>query len=455
MLLKKKLNVQLKNKMQKMNFKFIILFISLAFSIHAKAQKVLSTQEAVTLTLENNYGIKIASNTVEIAENNSSVLNSGYLPTLTANSGATYNLDNTEAIFSNGNITNLNSAESSRYNASVNLNYTLFDGLGRYYNYKRLKEEKQLTELDARETIENTMLQLFSVYYNVAQLSQNTDAISQTLNISKDRLKRAEYQFDYGQSTKLGVLNAQVDINNDSINYINLKQQLKNSKRDLNVILGNSGDINFEVDTLINFVLNLNKADLLNKVKDNNVTLLQIRKNLVINEYNVKTWKSDFLPTLGLTGSYGWNKNNNNAASFLETSTNTGLSGGLNLSWNLFDGGGTITRVKNAKINLENQQLQKEQIIIDIERNFENAWDDFQNKLVIFNVQVENIITSKNNFERTQEKFKLGQATSIEFRQAQLNLLNSELSRNQAKYDAKLAELLVLQISGELLNLEF
>jgi outer membrane protein TolC len=455
MLLKKKLNVQLKNKMQKMNFKFIILFISLAFSIHAKAQKVLSTQEAVTLTLENNYGIKIASNTVEIAENNSSVLNSGYLPTFTANSGATYNLDNTEAIFSNGNITNLNSAESSRYNASVNLNYTLFDGLGRYYNYKRLKEEKQLTELDARETIENTMLQLFSVYYNVAQLSQNTDAISQTLNISKDRLKRAEYQFDYGQSTKLGVLNAQVDINNDSINYINLKQQLKNSKRDLNVILGNSGDINFEVDTLINFVLNLNKADLLNKVKDNNVTLLQIRKNLVINEYNVKTWKSDFLPTLGLTGSYGWNKNNNNAASFLETSTNTGLSGGLNLSWNLFDGGGTITRVKNAKINLENQQLQKEQIIIDIERNFENAWDDFQNKLVIFNVQVENIITSKNNFERTQEKFKLGQATSIEFRQAQLNLLNSELSRNQAKYDAKLAELLVLQISGELLNLEF
>ncbi|MFT5215518.1 MAG: outer membrane protein TolC [Glaciecola sp.] len=455
MLLKKKLNVQLKNKMQKTNFKFIILFISLAFSIHAKAQKVLSTQEAVTLTLENNYGIKIASNTVEIAENNSSVLNSGYLPTFTANSGATYSLDNTEAIFSNGNITNLNGAESSRYNATVNLNYTLFDGLGRYYNYKRLKEEKQLTELDARETIENTMLQLFSVYYNVAQLSQNTDAISQTLNISKDRLKRAEYQFDYGQSTKLGVLNAQVDINNDSINYINLKQQLKNSKRDLNVILGNSVDINFEVDTLINFVLNLNKADLLNKVKDNNVTLLQIRKNLVINEYNVKTWKSDFLPTLGLTGSYGWNKNNNNAASFLETSTNTGLSGGLNLSWNLFDGGGTITRVKNAKINLENQQLQKEQIIIDIDRNFENAWDDFQNKLVIFNVQVENIITSKNNFERTQEKFKLGQATSIEFRQAQLNLLNSELSRNQAKYDAKLAELLVLQISGELLNLEF
>lgn len=441
--------------MKKNKFNFKILFVVVAFSIHVQAQKVLSTQEAVSLALENNYGIKMANNTVEIADNNANILNSGFLPTITGNSGASYNLDNTEAVFSNGNVTNLNGAESSRFNASVNLNYTLFDGLGRRYNYKRLKEQKQLTELEARETIENTMLQLFTVYYNVAQLSQNIEAVEQTLRISKDRLTRAEYQFDYGQSTKLGVLNAQVDINNDSINYINIRQQLKSAKRDLNVILGNSVANSFEVDTLINFVINLNKEDLLNKVKANNVALLQVEKNLIINEYDIKSWKSDYLPTLGLTGTYGWNKNNNNAASFLETSTNTGLSGGLNLSWNLFDGGGTITRVKNAKISLENQKLQKEQIVINIVRDFENAWDDYQNKLTIFNVQEQNIITSKNNFDRTQEKFKLGQASSIEFREAQLNLLNTELSRNQAKYDAKLAELFVLQLSGELLNLEF
>jgi len=441
--------------MKKNKFNFKILFVVVAFSIHVQAQKVLSTQEAVSLALENNYGIKMANNTVEIADNNANILNSGFLPTITGNSGTTYNLDNTEAVFSNGNVTNLNGAESSRFNASVNLNYTLFDGLGRRYNYKRLKEQKQLTELEARETIENTMLQLFTVYYNVAQLSQNIEAVEQTLRISKDRLTRAEYQFDYGQSTKLGVLNAQVDINNDSINYINIRQQLKSAKRDLNVILGNSVANTFEVDTLINFVINLNKEDLLNKVKANNVALLQVEKNLIINEYDIKSWKSDYLPTLGLTGTYGWNKNNNNAASFLETSTNTGLSGGLNLSWNLFDGGGTLTRVKNAKISLENQKLQKEQIVINIVRDFENAWDDYQNKLTIFNVQEQNIITSKNNFDRTQEKFKLGQASSIEFREAQLNLLNTELSRNQAKYDAKLAELFVLQLSGELLNLEF
>jgi len=438
-----------------MSIKHVAFGLLLFLLIKVEAQNVLSTQEAVEMALENNYGIKIANNSVEIAENNANVLNAGFLPRVTGNAGATYNKDNTEAEFSDGNTTTLNGAESSRYNASVNLNYLLFDGLGRQYNYKRLKEEKQLSELEARETIENTMLQLLTVYYNVAQLSQNTRALQQTLNISKERLTRAEYQFNYGQSTKLGVLNAQVDINNDSIILINANQRLKNTKRDLQVVLGNSISTEFEVDTIVNFQLQLNKAELLEKVKANNVTLLQLEKNLLISEYNLKSWKSDYLPTLGLISSYGWNKNDNNAASFLAVSTSTGISGGINLSWNLFDGGSTVTRVKNAKIDLENRQLQKEQIIMEIERDFNNAWEDYQNKLTIYNVQQENILTSKNNFDRTLEKYKLGQTTSIEFRQAQTNLLFAELSRNQAKYDAKLAELFVLQLSGELLNVNF
>ncbi|MDB4228015.1 TolC family protein [Flavobacteriaceae bacterium] len=419
------------------------------------AQKLVSVSEAIELALENNYGIKIISNNKEIAKNNASVLNSGYLPTVTSSSGATFNRDNLEAEFANGESTALNGAKSSRYNASINLNYTLFDGLGRYYDYKRLKETYKLSELQARETIENTIAQLYVVYYNVAQVTENVTVLEKTLTISKDRITRASYQFEYGQGTMLNVLNAQVDINNDSINLINAKQQLVNTKRDLNVVLGNVISSEFRVDTTIDFKLDIDQNDLATKVKSNNVNLLQLDKNIMINTFIVKANKSGYLPSLGLTGSYGWNKGNNNAASFVAVSTNTGLSGGLSLSWNLFDGGATATRVSNAKIELENRSLEKESMLIDIERNFNNAWDDYQNKLTIFQVQENNIITSTNNFNRTQEKYKLGQATSIEFRQAQLNLINSELNRNQAKYAAKIAELTVLQLSGELLNIEF
>ncbi|MCH2194260.1 TolC family protein [Kordia sp.] len=438
-----------------MHHRIYITCIVVFFGIYMNAQEVLTPDNAIKLTLEHNYGIQIANNTVKVAENNTSVLNTGYLPTVTGNAGATFNLDNTEAEFSNGNTTVLNGAESSRYNAAVNLNYVLFDGLGRLYNYKRLKEQYQLSELQARETIENTLLQLFSVYYSVAQLSENTDAIKETFEISKERLVRSEYQFEYGQNTKLDVLNAEVDINNDSINIVNTEQQLINAKRDLNVILGNKLTQEFTVVTNISCLFQLDKEDLWNKTQANNVSLLQANKNIDISTLDVKSNRSQYLPTVGLTGSYGWNRNNNNAASFVAVSTNTGLSGGINLTWNLFDGGSTITRVKNAKIALENQQLQKEQILIDLERNFNNAWDDYQNKVLIYQLQEENIKTAQNNFNRTKEKFKIGQVNSIEFRQAQLNLLNAELSRNQAKYNAKLAELVVLQLSGDLLNVKF
>lgn len=440
-------------KVMSIKSKVIVLFLLCCISV--QAQEVLTKEQAVAVALENNYGVKIAENAVEVAENNTSILNSGFLPTVTGSAGATYNIDNTEAEFSNGESTTLNGAESSRYNASVNVNYTLFDGLGRRYNYKRLKEQYQLSELQARETIENTILQLFSVYYNVAQLTDNLNTLEETINITKDRLVRAEYQFEYGQNTKLEVLNAEVDINNDSINIINTKQLLKNAKRDLKLVLGETYTNDFDVETDVQFVLQFQKDSLFQKAKSRNVALLQTEKNIAISKLDISSGKSAYLPTIGLVGTYGWNKSNNNAASFVAVSTNTGLSGGLNLSWNLFDGGTTINRVRNAKINLETQQLQKESILLTIERDFNNAWDEYLNKLEIYNIQEKNILTAKNNFERTQEKFKIGQVNSIEFRQAQLNLLNAELSRNQAKYDAKLAELNLLQISGELLNVQF
>ena len=435
----------------KIIFLYLLFFVTSMFS----QQKILTPEEAVSIALDNNYGIKLANKNLEVAKNNASVLNSGFLPTVTGNAGAGYSIDNTEADFSNGNVTILNGAESSRYNASVNLNYVLFDGLGRSYNYKQFKEQYQLSELQVRETIENTIFQLFTIYYNVAQITENTSALEQTLGISNDRLKRAEYQFNYGQSTKLGVLNAEVDINNDSINLINSKQNLKNAKRDLNVVFGNAITMDFDVDTNISFDALYNKEELFEKAKTRNTALLQIDKNIAISNYGVKSGKSAYLPTVGLTGSYGWNKNNNNAASFLAVSINTGVSAGLNLSWNLFDGGSTITRVKNAQIDLDNQLLQKELLLVNLERDFNNAWDNYQNKFNIYKIREDNIGTSKNNFDRTEEKFKLGQVNSLEFRQAQLNLRNAELTRNEAKYQAKLAELELLQLSGELLNIEF
>lgn len=419
------------------------------------AAQELTKKEALRLALEHNFGIILATNDIKVAENNKNIMNSGYLPTVTGNASAVYNNDNVEAQLANGETNILNGAESDRYNAAINLNYTLFDGLGRFYNYKRLKEQYNLTELQARETIENTILQLFTVYFEVARLTKNVDVLEKTLQISQERITRANYQFDYGQNTKLDVLNAQVDVANDSINLINTRQQLVNTKRDLNLILDNELTHVFEVDTTVSFINTLRIDGFVEKGLENNVRILRNQTSIKINKYDLRVSKSGYLPTVGLAGSYGWNKNNNNAASFLATSISDGVSVSVNLSWNIFDGGTTITRVKNAKIAIENQEIQQKQIEQEVRRDISNALGNYKNRLSVFKIQQQNVLTNKNNFERSKERFKLGQISSIEFRQAQINLINAETNKNVAKYDAKIAELQLLQLTGQLLNIEF
>jgi outer membrane protein TolC len=439
------------------------LFVFVAISTRAQEQ-LLFKDDAVSTALYNNFGIKVAKNQVEIAENNQSILNTGFLPTLTGSAGATYNRDDATIEFPGQVLENgdprpnfeLNKAEAQRYNSSLSLDYTLFDGMGRFYNYKSLKEQYQLSELQARETIENTVLQLLSIYFEVARLSENVNVFKEALEISKDRITRAEYAFEYGQNTKLNILNAQVDETNDSINLLNAQQQLSNTKRDLNVVLNLNLNDSFRVDTVVVFIPRLQLDDYISQAKDNNVALLQTKKNLLINEYDIKISRSGYLPTIGLNGTYGWNLNQSAASVFFPGTNNEtyNFSLGARLTWNLFDGGGTTVRIKNAKIAYENQDLLKKQIELEVERDILNALDIYENRLNIYAIQEQNVITNENNFERSKEQFQLGRITSIEFRQAQINLLNAQTNKNLAKYDAKLAELQLLQLTGQLLNVE-
>ncbi|MBT8239265.1 MAG: TolC family protein [Croceitalea sp.] len=437
-----------------MHIRHLMLAVAIVSAIGATVaqEALLSKDEAVQMALENNFGIIIAKNNLKISENNQSVLNSRFLPALTANSGVSYDINDQEATFQDGTVRTVDGAETNRYNASLNLNYTLFDGLGRWYDYKRLKEEYNLSELQARETIETTMLQLFTVYFEVARLTENIGVLKETYANTQDRLTRAQYSFEYGQTNKLDVLNAEVDLVNDSINLMNERQSLKNTQRDLNLLLNRELQLTFQVDTTVVFTDPINLEEYLVTGEQNNVRMLQAEKNILINDYGLKAVKSVFLPTIGLTGAYGWNEGNFPATNFLASSTSTGFSAGVNLSWNLFDGGGGITQVKNAKIQLDTQETFQEQIKLEIRRDIANARGDFYNRLKVFELQQQNVTTATNNYERSNERYKLGQITSVELRQAQINLLNAKTNKNLAKYNAKLAELQLLQLTGQLLN---
>ena len=444
--------------------KGFIVFILINLVIYPLlGQQTISKEEALEIALEKNFGIQVSKNNLEISKNNSSLLNSGFLPTISLNGGSNFTSSNSEIAFPGQVLEdgsprpnlNLDDQESQRFNGGVNLNYTLFDGLGRKFTYKRLKEQYALSELQLRETIEFTIIQLYSVYFNVAQLTESKSIFKQALEVSKERESRAESAFKYGQTNKLAVLNAQVDVTNDSISVLEITQQLDNAKRDLNLLLSQSMENKYSVSTQVDFVSEIQIEALLENAAAYNVSLLKQKQNTQINSYDLKVSHSGYLPSIGLVGSYGWNLNQSPASAFFPgTNNNTySMSFGANLSWNLFDGGRSITRVKNAKIAVENQKILTDEIQLTFERDLSNALQSYKNAKMIYSIQEKQVETGSYNFERSQAQYNLGSITAIEFRQAQINLRNAQNQWTLAKYQAKLAELRLLQLSGQLLNI--
>ena len=139
--------------------------------------------------------------------------------------------------------------------------------------------------------------------------------------------------------------------------------------------------------------------------------------------------------------------------SFFQSSRSNGLGLGLTLLYNIYDGGVRKNQKENTKLSIESQLIQRDQFVNNLKAQMTNVWYQFQNALAIIKAEQSNVLTTVVNFQRTNEEFKTGRVTSIEYRQAQINLLTAENSLLNARYDAKLLEVQLLLLSGDVLNI--
>ena len=420
------------------------------------AQENLSVSDAVKLTLENNLDIKITENQNEIFKNNASFLNSGYLPKLSTSAGFNKSKQNVEIETPNNLTGKLDNMKSENSFSNISLEYVLFDNNGRKFNFKKSKELSSRSELEVKEVIENTLIQLYSIFYEVCRLNEEKEIIKSSLEISKSRLERNKTKFEFGQSTKLELLNAEVDVNTDSIRYLNAIKNLSNAKRDLNLVMNVDLDSDYILDQGVVYNSKENIISFYNNAAENNNKLKIYDKSVEISGYELKSIRSTYLPTIGLIGSYDWNESiNDNPYAFFNKNIYDGISGGVNLRWDVFKSGKRVTENKNAKVMLENSKIEKEKAYLMFQKELNNSHDTYKNNLFILEVQEQSLNTSNNNFLRNSEKYEIGLVSSIEFRNAQLNLLNAKLSRNKARYDAKLSELYFLKVSGVIIDSSF
>jgi len=430
---------------------WIIITMLLIAVDGAYAQNQLTLEDARIITLENNFGIKIAQNNVKLSQNLTNKKLNNYLPTLFANGGVNGSFGGSVQQFNNGSEANTNNALTLGANASLNADYTLYDKR-RSLTLEQLEQSVLLSDIQLRQTIEQSLFQVYTSYYTVAQLTENIEALESIIEISEARRQRAEYELDLGRGNGLAVLNAQVDIQRDSINLINALTALDIEKRNLNTAMGRDSEILFDLilDIELNEILEL--ENILQNYKSNNTALQINEQNQIISSMNLDLIEVENNPTIVAGAAYNLSVQDNPSQAFITSSNSRGFTGNIGINWPIYDASRDI-RKQNVAIELTNQKLQKEQLQQEIERDLINGWTNYNNALKIVTVEQYALSINEENFNRTKELFNAGQVNSIEFRQAQLNLLTAKTNLNNAIYNVHLSEIQLKLLAGSLISL--
>jgi outer membrane protein TolC len=433
---------------------FIILFTASAYSQTEERRvisNVLDLRECLRIGLENNFDLQIARNQELVSENNVTLGNAGYLPQVNVSSGYNLRSSNTDQIPAEGDavVENRNS-NTQTLDAGVNLNWSLFEGFRVQTNYKRLKELQSAGELYTRLEMENLIANLTAEYYNYVQQQIRLGNLQYAVSLSKERLRIVEARYQVGSLSRLDLQQAKVDFNADSSQLIQQYETLNRSRIKLNELMGVDVESEFIAqDTTIIFNESLAKDELFDRTMAQNTFLQISESNLTLSELELRNLRSRNYPYLRLNAGYGFTHYNYNSGN-LERQRNWGPNVGLTLGYTLFDGFNRKREQKNQQIIIRNRELEVERDKLVIESDFANMWMAYQNNIELTNLEIESLENATINYEIAMERYRIGDLSGIELREAQNSLLEAEQRLLTAQYNTKLYEISLMQISGNI-----
>lgn len=429
--------------------KYIITFL-IGMAVQGLiAQQPYTLKSCLETGLEQNYAIRMVRNEELVSKNNATLANAGYLPTLDLSAGYSGTLNDTETrARGTGETTKTNGVYDQTLNAGVNLNWTLFDGFKIQANYKRLKELEMQGETSTRLAIEDFIAELTAEYYNYIQQQIRLKNFRYAMSLSRERLRIVEERYIVGNFSRLDLQQARVDYNADRAQYMKQQEAVETSRIRLNELMANSdmGQTVAVSDSVIDLNTLLSYDQLWESTLKNNASLLKAEQNKTLAALDMKTVKSRNYPYLKLNGGYGLTLNKYEISAN-DRRKNMGLNVGITMGFNLFDGN-RRREAKNARIAIENAQLQQEELTQALQADLSTLWHAYQNNLRMLKLERENLIAAVENHEIASERYMLGNLSGIEMREAQKSLLDAEERILSAEYDTKMCEISLLQLSG-------
>ncbi|TAE31864.1 MAG: TolC family protein [Candidatus Kapaibacterium sp.] len=423
---------------------------------------ILRLEDALQLALEQNFSVRLAKNLQNAAENNNAGLRgfgaAGMLPNVNLNATWNESLDNAEQRFltdtTGERILRRNGARTDRYNATVQLDWTLFNGLRMFAIKERLGEQEQRTAILTRQAMENAVAQVMAGYFTIVEQETLLKAQRTALTLSQERLRIVETKNRVGGASELDVQNALVDVNADSAAFMRQEAQVLNSKVALMQVLGNTTQFPpsaMQIQDSIVVKMASSLEELESRVKAHNSLLLASVIDQRIAALALKEAESFHYPTLTALVNYNFAGTESQVGIFAYNRTN-GINFGVAGQVNIFNGFNIERQIQNAKIDQISAELQYGDIHNRITAQLHQTFRNFQNSMALIGLERDNVRLARSASSIALERFRLGGLSSLDLRQVQQNYLRAESRLITALADAKRAEIELMRLSGELVR---
>jgi outer membrane protein TolC len=421
-----------------MKYTYILLLSLLAnFSF---GQQVMSLEKALSIGLENNFGIQIADKFIQIAENNNTWARAGKTPTVDLNGVFNNNLikDNNPASFLQGTF------YTGSLGATVNANWVLYNGGRIKLNKDQLELAISQEKLNKSSDINLLFRTIYQQYYEVVFQQEQLAVLNQILSLSQDRLAYEITKKEFGSSNAYNLLQFESAVLADTNAIVSQEQRVEVAKRNLNNTLDIDGYESYTYSDRLSINPEAIDTDKLKQLlSEENYTLKSLEMIATLNLLNTGIAKAATKPTVSVSGTVGFAEN---GFKFFADDPNTGdpfpfllsnrITGGINtnLSWNLYDGGVRNDNIQSAKIQEEIDQLSILEAKAELNNQLDILIDNYYNQVTLLQLTDRQIQITQQNLNITEERFKAGQLTSLDYRNVQNQYLNAAYSKVGAIY---------------------
>jgi outer membrane protein TolC len=410
----------------------------------AQAQTPLSLTDAISVALENNYGIIVAKGNQQVAEIQNNWGTAGRYPYINLSLG-------------DDNSMNFNETENyntNRFSGNANVSWTLFDGFSVRINKTRLEEFENLSKNNTAIMVESTIQSVILAYYDVLLQKEKLATFQEVLTLSEDRYKQMEDRKAYGAAVTYDVLQAQNAYLSDRAGYLLQEVAYKNSMRNLTYLMAVKNAVDYEVTGTFEAIpKDYTFADLEAQMLTNNKSLQNQFVNQRLLENAIAAAKSNYSPALDFRGgatATSSRRNFENKGTNWSNSAN--LYGNLTLSWNLYSGGNRKRAVQIAQIDKEMGQVKLADMQHSLTNSLAKLYEFYLVRKELLDIARENVKAAKLNLQISQQKFESGAINSFNFRDVQTFYLRASQAELEAIYYFIDAHTSMLRMTGAIIQ---